>query len=53
MLDAALGMHGAGKYGAQCGLAEGTLIFLGTFGRANYFHAILKDAFLLYKPQGG
>jgi len=32
--DAAIGMHGAGKYGAQCGLVEGTLMFLGIFGRA-------------------
>ena len=34
-VDAALGMHGAGKYGAQCGLVEGTLMFLGIFGRQN------------------
>jgi hypothetical protein len=34
VLDAALGMHGAGKYGAQCGLVEGTLMFLGILGRA-------------------
>ncbi|HOO91196.1 MAG TPA: C-GCAxxG-C-C family protein, partial [Syntrophales bacterium] len=31
--DAALGMHGAGEYGAQCGLVEGTLMFLGIIGR--------------------
>lgn len=30
---AALGMHGAGEYGAQCGLVEGTLMFLGIIGR--------------------
>jgi len=34
VLDAALGMHGAGEYGAQCGLVEGVLMFLGIFGRA-------------------
>lgn len=34
VLDAALGMHGAGRYGAQCGLVEGTLLFIGIFGRA-------------------
>lgn len=34
VLDAALGMHGAGCYGAQCGLVEGTLLFIGIFGRA-------------------
>lgn len=34
VLDAAIGMHGAGRYGAQCGLVEGTLLFLGIFGRA-------------------
>ncbi len=32
-IDSALGMHGAGKYGAQCGLVEGTLMFLGMQGR--------------------
>lgn len=35
IIDAALGLHGAGEYGAQCGLVEGTLIFLGIFGREN------------------
>lgn len=35
VLDAALGMHGAGGYGAQCGLVEGTLMFLGIIGRRN------------------
>ena len=34
VLDAAVGMHGAGGYGAQCGLVEGTLMFLGILGRA-------------------
>ena len=32
--DAALGMHGAGKYGAQCGLVEGTLMFIGIIGKS-------------------
>ncbi|MGB3209397.1 MAG: C-GCAxxG-C-C family protein [Desulforhopalus sp.] len=35
VIDAAVGMHGAGKYGAQCGLVEGSLMFLGIFGRLN------------------
>ena len=35
VIDAALGMHGAGKFGAQCGLVEGTLMFLGIIGRAH------------------
>lgn len=30
---AAVGMHGAGGYGAQCGLVEGALMFLGILGR--------------------
>lgn len=30
---AATGMHGAGRYGAQCGLVEGGLMFLGLWGR--------------------
>ncbi|HOO38401.1 MAG TPA: C-GCAxxG-C-C family protein [Deltaproteobacteria bacterium] len=33
VLSAALGMHGAGKYGAQCGLVEGTLMFIGIIGK--------------------
>lgn len=33
-LAAATGMHGAGRYGAQCGLVEGGLMFLGIWGRA-------------------
>ena len=34
VLDAAVGMHGAGGYRAQCGLVEGALLFLGIVGRA-------------------
>lgn len=34
ILAAALGMHGAGGYRAQCGLVEGTLMFIGLFGTA-------------------
>ena len=34
VIDSAIGMHGAGEYGAQCGLVEGTLMFLGIAGRA-------------------
>jgi hypothetical protein len=34
VIDAAVGMHGAGEYGAQCGLVEGTLMFLGIVGRS-------------------
>jgi hypothetical protein len=33
VMDAALGMHGAGEYGAQCGLVEGMLMFIGIIGR--------------------
>jgi C_GCAxxG_C_C family probable redox protein len=32
-LDAAVAMHGAGRYGAQCGLVEGALMFIGIYGR--------------------
>jgi len=35
VLSGACGMHGAGKFGAQCGLVEGTLIFLGISGKNN------------------
>ena len=31
-LDAAIGMHGAGRFRAQCGLVEGTLMALGICG---------------------
>lgn len=31
---AATGMHGAGKFGAQCGLVEGALMFIGIIGQA-------------------
>lgn len=33
LIDAAVGMHGAGGYRAQCGLVEGMLMFIGIFGR--------------------
>jgi hypothetical protein len=33
VLDAAVGMHGAGGYRAQCGLVEGSLMFIGIIGR--------------------
>ncbi len=29
VLSSAIGLHGAGKYGAQCGLVEGSLMFIG------------------------
>ncbi len=32
VLFGATGLNGAGKYRAQCGLVEGTLVFLGIFG---------------------
>ena len=32
VIAAAEGMHGAGEYGAQCGLVEGALMFLGLIG---------------------
>lgn len=30
-LNAAIGLHGAGGYRAQCGLVEGTLMFIGIY----------------------
>ena len=35
VFDSALGMNGAGRYGAQCGLVEGFLMFIGVWARAN------------------
>ncbi len=37
VIDSAVGMHGAGKFGAQCGLVEGTLLFIGIFCRSKGF----------------
>lgn len=37
-LRAAVGLHGAGGYGAQCGLVEGPLMFIGI-----YLHALGKS----------
>ena len=33
VLDSAVGLNGAGQYRAQCGLVEGTVMFLGILGR--------------------
>jgi C_GCAxxG_C_C family probable redox protein len=33
VINAAIGMHGAGKYRAQCGLVEGALMFIGIYGK--------------------
>jgi len=33
VIDSALGMHGAACFGAQCGLVEGALLFIGIAGR--------------------
>lgn len=30
-MHAAIGMHGAGGFGAQCGLVEGSLMFIGIY----------------------
>lgn len=39
VIDAAIGMHGAGKFGAQCGLVEGSLMFIGIWGRKNGYES--------------
>jgi len=33
IVDAGIGMHGAGGYGAQCGLVGGALMFIGIQGK--------------------
>ena len=45
VIDCAIGMHGAGEYGAQCGLLEGVLMFLGIYGREKN---VKKDDIILY-----
>lgn len=32
IMQAAVGLHGAGGYRAQCGLVEGALLFIGLYG---------------------
>ncbi|RPI03134.1 MAG: C_GCAxxG_C_C family protein [Ignavibacteriae bacterium] len=32
VIDGAVGLHGAGGFGAQCGLVEGALLFIGIWG---------------------
>lgn len=41
----AVGLHGAGGYRAQCGLVEGTLMFIGI-----YLHELGKRKMKLYLP---
>jgi hypothetical protein len=43
VLDSLIGMHGAGKYGTQCGLVEGALLFIGIWGR----YKNLKDEIIV------
>lgn len=45
IIDCAIGMHGAGEYGAQCGLVEGVLMFLGIYGRKK---GLSKDDIVMY-----
>jgi C_GCAxxG_C_C family probable redox protein len=33
VINSAVGMHGAGGFGAQCGLVEGSLMFIGILGK--------------------
>lgn len=33
VVNSAIGMHGAGGFGAQCGLVEGSLLFIGILGK--------------------
>lgn len=35
--DSATGLNGAGRYGAQCGLVEGCLMFIGIIGEKHNF----------------
>jgi len=37
VIDSAIGMHGAGKFGAQCGLVEGSLMLIGIAGRSKKY----------------
>lgn len=47
-IDAAIGLHGAGGYRAQCGLVEGALMFLGIYAsQKGYFDS--EIAYLCYQ----
>lgn len=35
VIQSAIGLHGAGGFGAQCGLVEGSLMLLGILGKEN------------------
>lgn len=35
VINSAIGMHGAGGFRAQCGLVEGSLLFIGILGKKN------------------
>jgi C_GCAxxG_C_C family probable redox protein len=37
VFDAAIGLPGAGRFGAQCGLVEGSLMFIGIYGNTRGF----------------
>ena len=45
VLDAATGMHGAGKYGVQCGMVEGGLMFIGILGKMHGFDKLDVETF--------
>ena len=45
VVDAALGMHGAGGFRAQCGLVEGALMFSGILGRSREIPDTETEAF--------
>ena len=36
VINSAVGLNGAGRYGAQCGLVEGTLMFIGILAYKKY-----------------
>jgi hypothetical protein len=45
VIDSLLGMHGAACYGAQCGLVEGPLLFLGIYGRSKKIEdSLIREA---------
>lgn len=49
---AGIGMHGAGGFGAQCGIVEGTLMFIGCYLKSNCIkdNIIVKFCFDLPDP---
>ena len=46
VLDSATGLHGAGRYDAQCGLVEGALMFTGILGKIHDYLRVRRPGLI-------